>query len=88
MRIGANDAVREEPAVVVEHDAGQVLEVHLVNDARTRRNYQHVLEGFRSPLQERAGGKNLKKKFFRKIFRKMFVIFCFLAIKNFNREER
>jgi hypothetical protein len=38
VRVGANQSVRERPAVPLLDDAGEVLEVDLVDDARVRRH--------------------------------------------------
>jgi hypothetical protein len=38
VRVGANQGVREGPAVALLDDAGKVLEVDLVDDARVRRH--------------------------------------------------
>lgn len=51
MRVGADQAVWIEQAIVVEHDSRQVLEIDLMHDSRSRRNYQHVLKRLRAPLK-------------------------------------
>ena len=47
-RVGVGDAV----LLVDEHDAAQVLEVHLVDDARLRRHDLEVVEGVLAPAEE------------------------------------
>ena len=46
----AHQAVRVEVPFVVKDHSGQVLQVDLVNDPRTRRYDSHVPESFRAPL--------------------------------------
>jgi hypothetical protein len=56
VRVGADQRVRvgHQPAVLfgIEHDPGQELEVHLVDDARVRRHDLEVVEGILAPAQE------------------------------------
>ncbi len=58
MRIGADHRVRIGLAHVVllrvKYHAAQVLEVHLVDDARVRRHHPEVLESALAPAQERV----------------------------------
>src|SRR5690606_34573481 len=52
VRVGADDGIGIGVAVVVEHYAGQVLDVHLVHDAGVRRHDLEVVEGLLAPAQE------------------------------------
>lgn len=52
MRICANNRVRIEDTFGVENDSGKILKVNLMNDSRTWRNSQEVIEGTLAPLQE------------------------------------
>ncbi len=52
MRVGADEGVREVPAVPLLDDAGEVLEVDLVDDAGVRRDDTEVVEGLLAPAQE------------------------------------
>merc|ERR1719270_768348 len=50
--ICADHAVWIQQSVFVETNSCKILQVDLVNDARSRRNYQHVLECLSAPLEE------------------------------------
>ena len=50
--VGAEAAVRVQQAVLLEDDAGEVLDVDLVDDAGIRRHRLEVLQGFLAPAQE------------------------------------
>ena len=54
VRVGADQRVRVGLAVLREHDAREVLEVHLVADARVRRDHLEVVERALPPAQERV----------------------------------
>ena len=50
--VGTDTSIRVRQALVVEDDAGQVLDVDLVNNAGSRRNDAEVGEVLRTPAQE------------------------------------
>lgn len=82
VRVGAHQAVRVEEPVVVEHHPGQVLQVDLVNDPRSRRDDPHVPEGFGAPLgknredvEELKEGKDTRINFVKKKKKKVFNTF-------------
>ena len=52
--VGADQRVRIGDAVFLEHDAREVLEVHLVNDAGRGRNDLVVVKGFLRPAEQRV----------------------------------
>ena len=52
VRVGADQRVGIQHAVLLEHAARQELEVHLVADAEPRRDDPQAVEGLRSPLEE------------------------------------
>ena len=52
VRVGANQTVGVQHAVCLEDDTRQVLEVHLVHDARPGRHDEHVAQGLCAPLEE------------------------------------
>jgi hypothetical protein len=52
VRVGPDQRVRVQDAVVLEHDAGEVLEVDLVHDPDVRRHDDEALEGRLAPAQE------------------------------------
>ena len=54
VRVGPDERVGIQHAVVLEHDAGEVLEVDLVDDAGVRRHGLEALERRLAPAQERV----------------------------------
>ena len=52
VRVGADDGVGVDDVGVGEADAGEVLEVDLVDDAGAGGHDEHVLEGLGAPLEE------------------------------------
>ena len=56
MRIGPDYTVRQRDGGAINltqgHDTGQILQVHLVNNAGRGRNHPEIIEGVRSPAQE------------------------------------
>jgi len=52
VRVGTDDGVGVEEVVSVEHDAGEVLKVDLMDDTRARRHDLEVIESLGSPLEE------------------------------------
>src|SRR5205823_7571017 len=54
MRVGAEERVRHRDAVAPDDDLRKPLEVHLVADARARRNDAEGLEGLARPAEERV----------------------------------
>src|SRR5439155_6696263 len=54
MRVGAEEGVRPRHAVAYDDDLREPLEVHLVADARARRDDAEGLEGLARPAEERV----------------------------------
>ena len=52
MGVGADEGVRIENAVFLEHALGEVFEVHLVDDADAGRHDLEGVEGLLAPLEE------------------------------------
>ena len=52
MAVGAHQAVGVQAGAVVPHHFGQVFEIHLVDDARSRRDNAEVVEGRLAPFEE------------------------------------
>src|SRR4029079_8333882 len=52
VRIGADERIRIEHALLFQHTARQELEIHLMTDAETWRHDAHVLECLHAPLEK------------------------------------
>lgn len=51
--VSTHNRIRVQQTLLIsKHHASQVLQIHLVNDARPRRNNQEVLKGSGAPLQK------------------------------------
>ena len=52
--VGTDTGIRVSKALVVEYNAGQVLDIYLVDDAGSRRNYADVGEVLSTPAKDRV----------------------------------
>ncbi len=52
MRVGPDEGVGEIDAILREHALGEILEIHLVDDADAGRDEAEGLEGLLAPLEE------------------------------------
>src|SRR5204863_1357600 len=50
--VGSDERIGEDHAIARRYDAGKMLKVHLMHDARRRRNDLKILECFLTPLEE------------------------------------
>jgi hypothetical protein len=52
VRVGADQRIRVEDALLLQDALGQVLQVHLVHDADARRHHAKAIERLGAPLQK------------------------------------